>query len=395
MTYRHGLVFASACLGMLLFGVTLTTIGAALPSLIPRYGLDRTSAGSLLSTLSLGILAASVVFGPIVDRHGYKGVLIAAALGVMVGLEGIALAPTASFVAAAVCLFGFSGGILNGSTNALVSEISVQGRGSGLSLLGVFFGLGAFGVPLVLGLLLKRLDFQIILGGIGLGVLIPVAMFAAISFPPPKQPQGFPIRQASKLLREPALFLLGLMLFCQSGMEITLGGWSSQFVHEALGLDEDRSVLVLSIFWVGMTTARLLMVRLLKWWSPRPVLVNFWVMEAWGFLLLWQAQAERTAVVGLFLFGFGLAAGFPVFLGVIGELYKDLTGTAFSVAFVLALLGGSTVPFLTGLLADRFGLRLSIQTVLLAGIAQVILFAILVYTDERCRGLFMARKDAI
>ena len=30
MTYRHSLVFAAACLGMLLFGVTLTTLGSVL-----------------------------------------------------------------------------------------------------------------------------------------------------------------------------------------------------------------------------------------------------------------------------------------------------------------------------------------------------------------------------
>src|SRR5262249_32612846 len=88
--YRHSLVFAAACLGMLLFGITMTTLGAVLPPLMDRYGMDRTEAGSLLALMSLGILAGSLVFGPIVDRFGYRSVLIAAALGVCLGLEGIA-----------------------------------------------------------------------------------------------------------------------------------------------------------------------------------------------------------------------------------------------------------------------------------------------------------------
>ena len=45
LVYRHSLVFAAACLGMLLFGVTLTTLGSVLPPLIDRHGLDRSSAG--------------------------------------------------------------------------------------------------------------------------------------------------------------------------------------------------------------------------------------------------------------------------------------------------------------------------------------------------------------
>jgi fucose permease len=395
MAYRHPLVFAAACLGMLLFGVTLTTLGAVLPSLMPRFGLDRANAGSLLASMSLGILAASLVFGPIVDRHGYQGILIAGALGVMIGLEAIAFAPSRWLLAVAVFVFGFSGGIINGSTNALVSDISEEGRSSGLALLGVFFGVGALGVPLILGLLLTRLDYQAILAGIGLAVLGPVAMFLAIRFPPPKQPQGLPIRAAGSLLGERTLLLLGLTLFCQSGMEITLGGWSAQFAHEVLGLAEGRSVLVLSFFWIGMMTARLAMTPLLQRWSALSVFTLFWAFNLPGLLLLLFSQGEKTAMFGLFLCGFGLAAGFPVVLGVIGEIYKDLTGTAFSIAFVLALLGGSALPFLTGLLGDWCGLRLSLLTVGCAGMLQMILLGIVARPGTPYRSLFMKRKDEI
>src|SRR3954470_18824064 len=171
---------------MLLFGVTLTTLGSVLPPLIDRHGLDRSSAGSLLSLMSQGILVASLVFGPIVDRYGYKGVLIGGAAGVLLGLEGIAFAPSGWFLALAVCVFGFGGGIINGATNALVSDISGQGRSSGLAFLGVFFGAGALGVPLILGLLLGRLDYTSILALFGMLVLIPIGLFLIIRFPPPK-----------------------------------------------------------------------------------------------------------------------------------------------------------------------------------------------------------------
>ena len=75
LTSQRG-VFAAASLGMLLFGVTLTTLGAVLPPLIARYGLEKADAGSLLAMMSLGILAGSLVFGPVVDRYGYQPVLM-------------------------------------------------------------------------------------------------------------------------------------------------------------------------------------------------------------------------------------------------------------------------------------------------------------------------------
>jgi fucose permease len=376
LVYRYSLVFAAACLGMLLFGMTLTTLGAALPPLMDRYGLDRTEAGSLLALMSLGILAASLVFGPIVDRFGYRSVLVVSALGVGLGLEGIAQAPSARWLAAAVLVLGFSGGIVNGSTNALVSDISGTGRSASLALLGVFFGVSALGVPLALGLLLNWVGYAAILAGIGLVVLIPVVYFLAIPFPPPKQPQGFPLRKAGGLLREQPLLLLGGMLFFQSGMEITLGGWSARYAHEVLGLTEQRAVLVLSLYWVGMVTARLVLTALLQRLSAGRILGAFLGVATLGSALLLAARGSATAMLGLFLLGFGLAAGFPIVLGIIGELYTELTGTAFSIAFVMALTGGSALPYLTGRLGDRYGLRGSLLIVPASALAMALLFGV-------------------
>ena len=89
MTSRRA-VFAAACLGMLLFGVTLTTLGAVLPPLIGRYGMQRADSGRLMALLSGGILAGSLVFGPVVDRFGYRLVLVAGAVSVGLGLAAIA-----------------------------------------------------------------------------------------------------------------------------------------------------------------------------------------------------------------------------------------------------------------------------------------------------------------
>jgi fucose permease len=357
------LAFVAACLGMLLFGVTLTTLGSVLPPLMARHGLDEAEAGSLMALMSLGILASSLVFGPIVDRYGYKYVLVAGALGVMLGLLGIAFADRAGLLAGSILAFGFCGGLLNGSTNALASDVSEGGRGSGLALLGVFFGVGAFGVPFVLGLLLERMGYATVLAGIGLLVLGPLAFFLAIRFPPPKQAQGFPIRRAGALLGEPTLLLLGGALFFQSGMEITLGGWSAKYVNAVLHLSESRSVLVLSLFWVGMMAARLALVPLLRRSSGAAVLAAFMGIAAAGSLLLLTTASVAAAGAGLFLMGFGLAAGFPVVLGYIGGRYAELTGTAFSIAFVMALVGGSVLPYATGRLGQRYGLQASLWIV--------------------------------
>ena len=90
--------------------------------MIERFGIGKTAAGSLLLLNTFGILVGSLVFGPVVDRWGYKEMLLVAAGIVIVGLEGIALAPTMAWLRVAVVLSGFGGGMINGGTNALVAE---------------------------------------------------------------------------------------------------------------------------------------------------------------------------------------------------------------------------------------------------------------------------------
>ena len=139
MPYHFGKVFVAACMGMLLFGIAMISLGSILPSIIENFDLNTLEAGSLASILPTGILLGSLVFGPIVDRYSYKNLLIICTLFIIVGLEGIAFSSGLLFLQLSFFLIGFGGGALNGGTNALVADISEarpEKRSANLSLLG-------------------------------------------------------------------------------------------------------------------------------------------------------------------------------------------------------------------------------------------------------------------
>jgi MFS transporter, FHS family, glucose/mannose:H+ symporter len=235
MNTQYRSVFASACLGMLLFGIMVTTLGSILPEIIQRYGISKTDAGSLFLVMNCGILTGSLIFGPIVDRFGYKNLLVICTALLFAGIEGVAFAPTFEMFSLFVFLFGFSGGAINGAVNAVVSDISGNGRSAGLAFLGAFFGLGAFGVPILLGLLLDSFTYTQVMASIGGIVVLALFIFLKVDFPAPKQPHGLPFKEMGGLLRDPTLLLLGFMLFFQSGVEITTGGWAATYFNDVLG----------------------------------------------------------------------------------------------------------------------------------------------------------------
>lgn len=351
------MLFACACLGMLTFGIVLTTLGAVLPSIMTRFGIDKAAAGSLFLLMTFGILAASLIFGPLVDSYGYKGLLLAATALIALGLEGIAFAPSMEWLRVSVIIIGFGGGVINGGTNALVADISSEQRGANLNLLGVFFGIGAMGVPFVLGVLINHYSQSSLVAWVGALVLVPFALIAVSAFPAPKQPQGFPIAAAGRLVRDRLLLLMGFMLFLESGIELTVGGWTSTFVTEELAVPARNALLILSLYWMGMMLARLALGYILRRRSAFGVLYVGLTLALAGAVLLLTTHTAGVAALGVFMLGAGFAAMFPTVLGFVGDRYATLSGTAFSIAIAMALCGGMLLPYATGFLGMRYGMR--------------------------------------
>jgi len=375
--YNRRLVFIAACLSMLLFGIELTTLGAVLPSLIERFGIDNAYAGSLFTLMSFGILVGSLLFGPVVDRYGYKSLLAVSALLTLAGLEGIAFAPSLAWLKLAIFMIGLAGGVINGGTNAVVADISEDSRSAGLALLGVFFGLGAVGVPYSMSFLLKAATFSQIIAGVGLVALIPLTLITVTAFPKPKQAQGFPLTQCAGLIKDPTLLGLGCLLFLQSGMEISVGGWTNSYFKEVLHLQPDSCLKLLSLYWFGMLVARLLLGSLLARVPSATALLTCVGIALAGSVLMVSSETATPAAVGIFAIGAGFAAGYPVILGIVGDRYAKLSGTAFSVVLTMALVGGMIVPNVMGVLGTSSGLRTSFLIIPACLVLQAILFVVI------------------
>ena len=353
--YKRNQVFAAACIGLLLFGIMLITLGSILPSLTAKFQMNEISSGKLVSILPIGIITGSLVFGPVADRYGYKMMFIITTLLMIVAFEGLAFADSFFLLQGSIFVLGFGGGIINGATNAVVADISSQDKGANLSLLGVFFGIGALGMPLLLSFLSKRFEYPVILSTVGLFMLLAVIYFIVIKFPVPKHEQGLPLKEALKLLKQPALLLTSVFLFFQSGAEALINNWTTTFLQSDLKFSEKDSLFILSCYLAGLTVARILLGGLLKKISSFIIMIaSLLVTGAGGFVLLYSTTYS-SVLAALIIIGAGLAASFPVILGYIGQLYAKLSGTAFSIALVIALSGNALINYFFGIISHKYG----------------------------------------
>ena len=355
--YNKRVVFWAACTGMLLFGICLITLGSVAAHLREKLVLDEISAGTLFSILPLGILTGSLFFGPIADKYGYKILLLVCCILMFAGFEGIAFAPSTNMLKIFIFFFGIGGGAINGSTNALVADISDKDKGASLSLLGVFFGIGALGMPLISGILDDYYSFETILSSVGIMTLAAGIIFLLIKFPPPKQTQGFPLKQGINLIRDNVLLLFAFFLFFQSGFEGIINNWTTTYLIDKYSVQQSNALFGLSSFVAGMVIMRVLNGSLLRSLSAKKLLITSFIMILLGLTILEAGNSFGLSLSGLVLLGAGLASGFPVMLGFVSERYPAISGTAFSIVLSISLLGNTLFNFGMGIIAQNFGIR--------------------------------------
>jgi MFS family permease len=360
--YSKTLVFAAACLCMLLFGIVFLSLGSVNNMLAERFGLDDNEIGTLTALLPLGILIGSAVFGPVVDVFGYRWMLVGAALVVGAALEGLAFAGSQQLVQLFIFLIGFGGGILNGATNALTADVSEGERGAKLSLLGVFFGIGALTMPTAIAAMSHRVSLTSIVAGIGSVVLVPAVFCLAIRFPPPKQrTERFFSLAGLRFLVDPFFLFAALALAIQSGMEGMSNDWMTRYFRITKlqeSADAERQAQLALVALTGaMMLSRIFLSYLLTRVNSQIVLFNSIAVAAIGAFVLWQQRVYEDSLIAVVAIGVGLAAAFPVVLGYIGDRHPAQSGTAFSTIFVLALLGNMVINKTFGYVAQRHGIE--------------------------------------
>jgi fucose permease len=382
--YKKNLVFAAACLGMLLFGIGLITLGSVAGDLKIKFVLDEISAGTLFSIMPFGILTGSLLFGPICDKYGYKSILIFACAGMCAGFESIAYTSSISLLKICIFIFGISGGIINGATNAVVADITVDAKAANLNLLGVFFAIGALGMPFILGLLKKDFSFGQILFCAGLFTAAIAVFFLFIQFPASKKSEGFALAKSGSFLKDELIVFIAFYLFCQSSFEAIINNWTTTYFTKQLSVTESNALYALSLFVVGMAAMRLLSGSVLRSVSAGKILIASFVLILSGIIFLKYAQSFYVGVLALVLLGAGLANGFPVMLGITGSRYAERSGTAFSFVLVVALTGNMLVNYFMGVIAKNYGVY-QLTNVALAELAVMILLGVFIFRSFKKR----------
>ncbi len=373
MTYNKKTVFNTACVIMFTFGMSVICLGSTLPEITAKFQKNDIAAGVLISILSFGILVGSLLCGPFADKNGYKGLFLICCSLVLIGMEGIAFGESWGIIQLSVFLIGAGGGALNSSASALVADISEGERGAKLSTLGIFYGLGALGLPSIISALSNYYDTFTVISGLGAAIFLVLGLIMMITFPVAKQQGGFPMKEALQMAKNPVLLLGGMVMFFQSGLEGLVSNWTTKYLQNSIEIDAQQALMGLTVHMGALTLMRVALGYLLKTYKDSTVMNWCYGFMVAGVFLIWQGNSYTLQLVALALLGAGFAGIFPIFLGMVGDKFAALSGTAFSMIFVIALIGNMIINYGMGQLSFNYGIAqlpilLIVCTLLMGGL---------------------------
>jgi FHS family glucose/mannose:H+ symporter-like MFS transporter len=351
-------LFAAACAGLFFFGAIVALLGTlfGLPGMRERLGVDLAQQGELFSMLFVGIIIATAVAGPMVDRFGYQATLTSASLLAAVGLTGLSLSGSFRAAALSIAILGLGGGGLNTATNAVVSELYPGDRGRMLNLLGMFFGAGALFVPLVKVAVFGALSIS---GLIGVIVALGAACtftYGVARFPPAREAAGFPLSELLKAVTYPGVIVFALLLLVETGNESTLSGWVTTYIGY-MGWPARVATGILAGYWAAVIAGRALFARLSQSVEKKWIVVGCGIATTGGCALLMGSQSIGWLTAAALATSLAMSGVFQTTLAMVGDRYHRYVGTVFGVIFAISGLGGMITPAILGHVSQAYGVR--------------------------------------
>ena len=352
------------------FGLFWGAFAVLLADLSGALDLSPGPLGFALFVGAAASILAMALLGWAADRLGRRPFLVASASVFGAGIVGLALTRSyATLLVALVTLYAASGLYDVGINAAAVDLEKSTGRRFMTLLHAAFSGGGVTGALSAGALLSAGMDYRFVY----LGVLIPLgAVILAVTltgFPPSVESEGGEEIERSRLYRNVPLLLVAAIATLGLLSEGEMEHWSGIYLRQSLALPVLVGASGVAVFHAAMAVGRLGAAGTVLRFGNRRTLLGAGLLAAGGMALSLATREPLLVVAGFLVVGLALSAVVPVAFSTAGDLAPSgRAGAAISVVTTFGYGGFLLGPVIVGGLAEVFGLRVALGTIVAAGI---------------------------
>jgi fucose permease len=349
--------------------------------------MNDAEAGRLFLAQFAGAMIGSAVSSLLINRFG-AAPLIAGGYGLMAA-SAVALGFSDSSTGLTVVFgLGLALGLVIPATNLLIAEANPNRRAAALNLLNLVWGLGAIAFPLLIAALPRGGGLRWLMSGLA-ALLAGTSLLIALRAGVKVQAEADRILRLEKqsvwrLLTGPYALMTGALIFIYVGTETAAGGWIASYADRVGSGAHSLRSMAPSLFWAGLLAGRFLAPLFLRRVSEGALVLMSLCAAVVGLLTVIATASVFVVSAGACLTGFGLAAVFPTTFAIFTQHFRDQAARLTGFVFVLASLGGATMPWAVGLASSRFGdLRTAMIVPLLGGISMIVLQVAIIRIKSR------------
>lgn len=362
---RYRALFGTLFGVFILFGTSMTMVGATLPRILADFHWDYVTAGAVIAAGAVAYFLSTLAAGLLVKRAGPKiTILVGFALDIVgLGLFGAVPDPWVNFLLS--FLIGLGQGGFEVALNWSTLRIDTANTGRPMNVMHGAFAVGAIVGPFFLGLLLGLGgEWTLLYRGMAALFAILAVILALVPMHLTAEPEHPSEKPRVRLSSRPAYWLSFLVLFLYVGVELGLSNWIAEYFAKVFQFDAASASLLVSVFWAGVLAGRFGVPVFLKGVHPDRLLLVFSVVTTAAVLglpalsLVPGAQTLAWAGVALVLAaGFGASIIYPSVMTMVGICFPKDQSRVVGFAATGGGVGAFLFPFAMSAMSQAWGIR--------------------------------------
>jgi MFS family permease len=360
-------------------GILFATWVSRIPFIQADRGLSHGSLGLALLAMALGALIAMPLAGWTSARFGSHRVTQLCAALYCGALPVLALAPTASLLVAALFCFGAVHGAVDVAMNAQASAVEKEYPQPIMSTFHALFSVGglmgaAVGAVVASAGIAPVTHFSaiaILVGGATALVAFPRLLDARDSEMLAVHSEARPKRRFEVPPRP--LLVLGVIAFCSMVGEGAMADWSGVFLRQVSGSTEGVAAVGYAAFSIAMAASRFFGDWLTTRLGPVTIVRLSGMIAAAGLGLALIHGGQGSVLTGFAAVGVGFALVVPQAFSAAGKVSGINPGAAMATVSTMGYFGFLIGPPSIGFLAELFGLRLALSTIVATSVLLILL----------------------
>jgi MFS transporter, FHS family, glucose/mannose:H+ symporter len=343
--------FILLCFGFVICGIVTVLPGPLLPVLAARWGLHDVQSGVFFAA-EFAASTVAAIMSPRRMRWSLPRGYALMTVGVLLLLvAGRALSPALGhdLAVGSFTLIGFGIGLSVTATNLLVGSAPSEERARRLSVVNLWWGIGAVACPWMIAVAERTGNLPVLLALVGGASVLMFALFLPLR----EEPTASSVTRFSLARDGSVLVYFAVLLFLYVGVENAVGGWVATYTHRFSGLTLAWSSMMVSVYWLALLAGRGIGSLALRRLPERVVLVPSLAVSLTAVTMMLVPHTTDTVIASVAVAGLGFGPVFPIGVSRMLSRLADHRSTGW--VFATCASGGAVLPWLTGLFSTSSG----------------------------------------